>query len=127
MSAATLGVAHTTVGADALLPLRPAADGTLGQQSLAQVPHARSGMRCNDGRCDRQGRVLHLPMHKPTNCAIGGPDGRTLLVTSLSRGPQDLVQDPHGGRLLALRPGPQGLPEPRLAAEGARHPALCGT
>lgn len=29
-----------------------------GQQRLAEVQHARPGMRFNDGRCDRQGRFL---------------------------------------------------------------------
>ena len=65
-----------------------------------------------DGRLDL---VLQVPMKKPTMCAFGGADGRTLLVTSLSRGPLDLADDPHGGRLLTCRPGPQGLPEPCLA------------
>lgn len=68
-------------------------------------------------RCTPAGRldlVLHLPLKKPTMCAFGGADGRTLLVALLSRGPQDLADDPHGGRLLACRLGPQELTEPRL-------------
>jgi sugar lactone lactonase YvrE len=64
-----------------------------------------------DGRLDH---VYRLPMLKPTCCAFGGPDRRTLLVTSLSRGPADLETDPAGGRLLMFRPGPAGLPEPRF-------------
>lgn len=66
-----------------------------------------------DGRLDLR---LVVPMAKPTMCAFGGADGRTLFVTSLSRGADDLAGDPHGGRVLLCRPGPQGLPEPRLAA-----------
>ncbi|MET1078023.1 MAG: SMP-30/gluconolactonase/LRE family protein [Pseudomonas sp.] len=39
-----------------LFGLRPQADGSLASQALIDTPHAVSGMRCNDGRCDRQGR-----------------------------------------------------------------------
>jgi sugar lactone lactonase YvrE len=45
-------------------------------------------------------------MLKPTMCAFGGEDMRSLLVTSMSRGPD-------GGRVLLLRPGVQGIAEPR--------------
>lgn len=38
--------------------LSPQADGQLGFTRLAAVSHATSGMRFNDGRCDRQGRFL---------------------------------------------------------------------
>ncbi|MGQ9369186.1 SMP-30/gluconolactonase/LRE family protein [Azospirillum sp. ST 5-10] len=64
-----------------------------------------------DGRLDRR---IDVPMRKPTMCAFGGDDLRTMIVTSLCRGPDDLADDPHGGRVLMFRPGPQGLPEPRL-------------
>lgn len=64
------------------------------------------------GELDRR---IEVPMRKPTMCAFGGPDLRTMLVTSLSRGPADLAEDPHGGRVLMFDPGAQGLPEPRLA------------
>nr|WP_274389692.1 SMP-30/gluconolactonase/LRE family protein [Azospirillum doebereinerae] len=59
-------------------------------------------------------RRIEVPMRKPTMCAFGGDDLRTMLVTSLSRGPADLAEDPHGGRVLMFDPGVQGLPEPRL-------------
>ncbi len=36
--------------------LRPEGDDRLSCERLATVPHAREGMRFNDGRCDRQGR-----------------------------------------------------------------------
>lgn len=65
-----------------------------------------------DGTLDH---VYRLPMLKPTNCGFGGPDRRTLVVTSMSRGPADLETDPHGGRLLMFRPGATGLAEPRYA------------
>ncbi|MCK6402041.1 MAG: SMP-30/gluconolactonase/LRE family protein [Sphaerotilus natans subsp. sulfidivorans] len=82
------------------------------------LDHGRIARFTPDGRLDQ---VLQLPLKKPTMCAFGGPDGRTLLVTSLSRGPQDLTDDPHGGQILALRPGHQGLPEPRLARPQQQH------
>lgn len=60
-------------------------------------------------------QVWKTPMFKPTMCAFGGDDMRTLLVTSLSRGAEDLAGDPEGGRLLMFRPGAQGIAEPALA------------
>lgn len=59
-------------------------------------------------------RRIEVPMRKPTMCAFGGRDMRSLFVTSLSRGPEDLAGDPHGGRVLMFDPGAQGIPEPRL-------------
>ena len=47
-------VAGTETG---LFHLQPHEDGTLGFDALATVEHARPGMRFNDGRCDRQGRL----------------------------------------------------------------------
>ena len=61
-------------------------------------------------------RSIEVPMRKPTMCAFGGPDLRTMIVTSLSRGPADLAEDPHGGRVVMFEPGVQGILEPRLMA-----------
>lgn len=36
--------------------LHPHADGSIDSQLLAHIDHARTDMRLNDGRCDRQGR-----------------------------------------------------------------------
>jgi sugar lactone lactonase YvrE len=41
---------------DGVHHLWPGDDGELNGMLLAQVEHARAGMRFNDGRCDRQGR-----------------------------------------------------------------------
>ena len=41
-----------------LFTLTQQPDGQLGSVRLASVLHAQSGMRFNDGRCDRQGRFL---------------------------------------------------------------------
>jgi sugar lactone lactonase YvrE len=40
-----------------IFELTPGADGRLAAKRLAEVRHARGGMRFNDGRCDRQGRL----------------------------------------------------------------------
>jgi len=65
-----------------------------------------------DGRLDRR---IEVPMRKPTMVAFGGDDRRTMMVASLCRGPADLAEDPHGGRVALFRPGAQGMPEPRFA------------
>jgi sugar lactone lactonase YvrE len=38
--------------------LQPQADNTLHETKLSSIMHPKSGMRFNDGRCDRQGRFL---------------------------------------------------------------------
>lgn len=42
--------------ASGIFLLQPLDNGGLSGECLAQAPHARAGMRFNDGRCDRQGR-----------------------------------------------------------------------
>jgi sugar lactone lactonase YvrE len=66
-----------------------------------------------DGRVDR---VVHLPVQKPTSCMFGGPDLRTLYVTSAVWDLDDdaLRKQPWAGGLLALDVGVAGLPEPRF-------------
>ncbi|MCQ1060197.1 SMP-30/gluconolactonase/LRE family protein [Photobacterium sp. ZSDE20] len=64
-----------------------------------------------DGKIDQ---VLSVPMKKPTMCAFGGKQGNTMLVTSLSRGIEDLVEDPYGGRIMMIEMPYQGIEEPRL-------------
>ncbi len=44
-------------------------DGTALATELAEVPHASPGMRCNDGRCDRQGRFWVGTMFNDTGAA----------------------------------------------------------
>ena len=66
-----------------------------------------------DGRIDRE---IALPVGKPTSCMFGGPDLRTLYVTSavwdLRDG--DLAAQPQAGGLFAIDAGVAGLPEPRF-------------
>jgi sugar lactone lactonase YvrE len=67
-----------------------------------------------DGRIDR---IVELPVQKPTSCMFGGPDLRTLYVTTAVWDMDDdaLVRQPWAGGLLALDVGVAGLPEPRFA------------
>lgn len=67
-----------------------------------------------DGRLDR---VVDLPVQKPTSCMFGGPDLRTLYVTSAVwdlKG-DALAKQPQAGGLFALDVGVGGVPEPRFA------------
>ena len=66
-----------------------------------------------DGTVDR---VIDLPVRRPTCCAFGGPDLRTLYVTTTSQhmGPEERAAEPLAGALLALDVGHCGLPEPRF-------------
>jgi sugar lactone lactonase YvrE len=62
-----------------------------------------------DGKLDRQ---IDLPMTKPAMCAFGGDDLQTLLVTSIV--PGQPAQGELAGAVITLRPGAQGMPEPRF-------------
>jgi len=61
-----------------------------------------------DGRIDR---VVRMPVSKPTSCAFGGDDYRTLFVTTASRGlsASRLAAEPLAGRVLALDVGVAGF------------------
>jgi L-arabinonolactonase len=67
-----------------------------------------------DGSVDR---VIALPVQKPTSCAFGGPDLRTLYVTSAAwdLGQSDLAAQPWAGGVLAIEVDVAGLPAPRFA------------
>ncbi|BBK38618.1 gluconolactonase [Allostella sp. ATCC 35155] len=67
-----------------------------------------------DGRVDR---VIPLPVTNPTCLAFGGDDYRTLYVTTARKflGDATLAVEPWAGALLALEPGPRGLPEAMFA------------
>ncbi|MCU1759429.1 SMP-30/gluconolactonase/LRE family protein [Pseudomonas sp. 14P_8.1_Bac3] len=53
--------------------IRPHNDGSLDTELLAQVDHARTDMRLNDGRCDRQGRfwASSMVLNMGANAATG--------------------------------------------------------
>ena len=57
-------------------------------------------------------RYLDLPVKKPSMCAFGDADMKTLYVTSIRPANVDLSDQPLAGGVFALRPGVSGLPEP---------------
>ncbi|MEP0320990.1 SMP-30/gluconolactonase/LRE family protein [Bauldia litoralis] len=67
-----------------------------------------------DGTLDR---IVELPVQKPTSCMFGGPDLRTLYVTSAiwDLTPEQLRDQPQAGGLFALDVGIAGVPETRFA------------
>ena len=72
-----------------------------------------------EGRVDR---VLLLPVSRPTSCAFGGPDYRTLFVTTASRAMSAarLASEPLAGHVLALDVGVAGFPPDAFRFDGAR-------
>ena len=58
-----------------------------------------------------------VPAMCPTMCAFGGPDLRTLYVTSARqrREPEELDRLPQSGGIFAMRVDVPGLPEPKFA------------
>jgi sugar lactone lactonase YvrE len=67
-----------------------------------------------DGRIDRW---VELPCERPTSVCFGGPDLRTLYITTstLSLSESELAQAPLSGGLFAADAGVQGLPETPFA------------
>lgn len=81
--------------------------------------NARFGAGCvvrfaPDGRVDAR---VDLPVTNPTSCCFGGPDLRTLYVTSARFGLSDaaLAENPHEGGVVALDVGVAGRPANRFA------------
>jgi sugar lactone lactonase YvrE len=111
---------------------------TLGEDGSlsAFTPFARAGKGAPDGSCtDSEGflwncewgghricryapdgtldRVLDMPVGRPSCCTFGGPELRTLFVTSANVGMSeaDMKKDPHAGSLYRIElEGAQGLP-----------------
>ncbi len=67
-----------------------------------------------DGRVDRR---LELPVTNPTCCCFGGPDLKTLYVTSACFGlsPEQIACNPAEGAILAIDAGVAGTPSVRFA------------
>ena len=67
-----------------------------------------------DGRVDRR---IRLPVRNPTCVAFGGPELRTLFVTSATKflTDEELASQPWAGGVLAIDLDVCGLPEPRFA------------
>jgi sugar lactone lactonase YvrE len=70
-----------------------------------------------EGRLDRS---IALPVKKPSMCAFGGPDLRTLYVTSIRPRDDALEGQPFAGAVFALEPGAQGIPETEFGATRGR-------
>jgi sugar lactone lactonase YvrE len=66
-----------------------------------------------DGRIDR---IVELPATQVTSCTFGGPDLRTLFITTARQKltPDELAAQPQAGGLFAVDAGVAGLPEPRF-------------
>jgi sugar lactone lactonase YvrE len=59
---------------------------------------------------------VRLPVTRPTSCAFGGPERRTLFVTSARVGlsAETLAREPAAGRIFAVDVGHRGLPQRRF-------------
>jgi sugar lactone lactonase YvrE len=66
-----------------------------------------------DGTIERK---IRLPVSRVTMCAFGGPDLRTLYITSARSGmsASELEREPLAGGIFALEVDVAGLPEPRF-------------
>ncbi len=62
-------------------------------------------------------RLVQLPVTQPTACAFGGPDLRTLFITTARQrlSDADCAKQPDAGDLFALTCDVAGLPEPHFA------------
>ena len=72
-----------------------------------------------DGEIDR---IVRLPVSQPTSCALGGPDLRTLYVTTAKQRLSEaaLAAEPHAGDLFAIRVETPGIAEPEFQPSGPR-------
>lgn len=68
-----------------------------------------------DGAVDRE---IAIPVGQPTSCMFGGPELKTLYVTSARWGlsPEQLRAQPLAGNVFAVDVGVAGVPEPRFGA-----------
>ncbi|HEY1328183.1 MAG TPA: SMP-30/gluconolactonase/LRE family protein [Casimicrobiaceae bacterium] len=71
-----------------------------------------------DGRVDR---IVSVPASRVTACALGGPDLRTLYITTARQmlTEAQLAEQPHAGAVFALRVPTPGLAEPRFQIPGS--------
>jgi sugar lactone lactonase YvrE len=61
-------------------------------------------------------QVIQLPIPRPTSCSFGGPDLKTLYVTSATHGlnQAQLEQAPLSGSVFAIHGAGQGIPVPPI-------------
>lgn len=60
-------------------------------------------------------QIIDMPVDRPTACALGGPDLRTLYITTTCQNmtEEDRASTPLAGALFSVRVDVPGLPEPR--------------
>ena len=60
---------------------------------------------------------VKLPVSQPTMCAFGGPELRTMFISSAAENltPRELARQPHAGALFRFEPGVRGVPKPFIA------------
>ncbi|MBA4267292.1 MAG: gluconolactonase [Comamonadaceae bacterium] len=63
--------------------LTPHEDGSISSEAITSVQHPHEGMRFNDGRCDRQGRLLAGTM--VADMSLAAPMGSVYALTSTQR------------------------------------------
>jgi len=97
-----------------IFELQPQADGSLTSRLLSGVEHARSGMRFNDGRCDRQGRFWAgtMLMDMQQGASVGAlyrfeGEGRLHLQQGGMIVPNGLAFSPDGRRMYLSDSHPQ--------------------
>lgn len=80
----------------------------------AQWDGGRVVRHAPDGRVER---AIELPVSRPTSCAFGGPDLRTLFITSARDGlsAEELAAQPLAGSVFAADAGVRGVSYPRFA------------
>ncbi len=81
------------------------------------IAHFRGGKVVEIDPVGRTVREMPFPAMCPTMCAFGGPDLRTLYVTSArqDRPADELERFPRSGGVFAMRVDVPGLPEPHFA------------
>jgi sugar lactone lactonase YvrE len=67
-----------------------------------------------DGGIDR---IISLPVSRGTSCAFGGPDHRTLFITTATETLTEaqIAEEPLAGSVFSCVPGVQGMPAPSFA------------
>ncbi|MEC5385856.1 SMP-30/gluconolactonase/LRE family protein [Uliginosibacterium sp. H3] len=60
-------------------------------------------------------QVIRLPVRHPTMCSFGGPDMKSMFITSLKRSNIAAELDPLAGNVLCITPGAQGIIEEPFA------------
>ena len=81
------------------------------------IAHFRGGKVVEIDPAGRSVREIPFPAMCPTMCAFGGPDLKTLYVTSArqDRPADEIERFPQSGGVFAMRVDVPGLPEPRYA------------